>query len=233
MDGADCSKQQCGRMAVWEARGRSSNTSTSNFLEWWMTGAVTALRCTHRTNSKCVWECTVTYTGCREIWEESWISQVRAASALQREWVDPLKLSTSVISGIENPRVLINFNETRWRLLWKHHRPIKHTCQQWTTGRLERLFIFRLVLRSTQQSITVWFYFFFTFQKQTMLENATSVTQRVVHPLETDGCKVESILINKSFAFRRRNGTMCCQNNASSCTEHCRRSTVHYNDIFF
>lgn len=173
---------------MWEARGRSSNTSTSNFSEWWMTGAVIAL------DEQCaclcvyVWECTVTYTECREIWEESWISQGRAATVLQREWVDPLKLSTSVISGIENPCVLINFNEPRWRISWKTSRQIKHTWQQWTTRRLERLFILHLVLRSTQKLMIAWFFSFFllTFQKQMMFKSASRVTEWNMHPLETD-----------------------------------------------
>lgn len=108
----------------------------------------------------CVWEFTVTYTERREIWEESWIWQVRAAPVLRREWVDPLKLSSSVISGLENPRVLINFNETRWRISWKHCRQMKHTWQRRTTGRRERFLIFNLVARSTQKSMIVSFFFF-------------------------------------------------------------------------
>lgn len=142
-----------------------------------MTGAVVSLRCTHRMSSVwvcvCVWECTVTYTECREIWAESWTSQVRAATVLQREWVDPLKLSTSVISGFQNPRVLINSNEPRCRISWKPSRQVKHTWQQWTTRRRQRLFILHLVLRSTRKSMTVWFHFF-TFQKQSYWERYAS-----------------------------------------------------------
>lgn len=113
----------------------------------------------------CVWECTVTYT--ESMWgEESWISQVRAATALQGEWAEPLKLSTSVISGFENPRVLINFNEPPWRISWKPSLQMKRTWQQRTTRRQERLFILHLVLPSTQKSIIVWFYFFSKFRSR-------------------------------------------------------------------
>lgn len=141
-----------------------------------MTGVVIPL-CKGWVNSVCVWESTVTYTERREIWEESWIWQVRAAPVLQREWVDPLKLSSSVISGLENPRVLINFIETRWRISWKHCRQMKHTWQRRTTGRRERFLIFNLVVRSTQKSMIVSFFFLVKFQKQTRLESASSVTQ--------------------------------------------------------